>query len=232
MAPAKEVYVLQQLEEEFTVTREAQTSIRNKLGDTSVVDLARSDHDGIRSECETLLNRQRDLELQVSGLSEQIRSVEQKLYSGSTTNSKELQNFQDESRMLHRQLSQLEDQLLEMMVKTESVQKTLLLTANKLTATENAWASVQERLDQELQNLNQNEIRIKNECEMATSRLTVEELNLYQTLKTTRGQAVSKVERGICRACGLSLPSHEMQRARAGQELVRCGSCRRLLYVD
>jgi predicted nucleic acid-binding Zn-ribbon protein len=39
------------------------------------------------------------------------------------------------------------------------------------------------------------------------------------------------VERGLCRGCGVTLPSGDVQRARAGQELVRCNSCGRILYV-
>jgi predicted nucleic acid-binding Zn-ribbon protein len=231
MSPTKEIYELQQREEEFALAREAMNSIRKNLGDTRVVDQVRLDHERARLVCETLLNTQKDLELQVSGLADQIHTVSKNLYDGSTTNSKELQNLQNELRMLNRQNSQLEDQLLEIMGKSESVQKDLHFVDNKLKSTESTWTSEQERLEQELQKLGQDEIHIKNECEKATARLTAEELTLYQALKATKGQAVSKVETGICRTCGLSLTSHEMQRARAGQELVRCGSCKRLLYV-
>ena len=232
MSPTKQLYELQQMEEGFAHARQALGVVEKELGDTRLLDQARARAEALRSTSEKLLHEQRDLELRIAGLEERLVGVDQKLYGGGTTNPKELQSLQDDARMLQRQKGEQEDRLLELMLRGEGVQKDLTAAEEALRSAEATWAAEQERLGREQERLKQETVRLEQGQKEAAARLTSQELSLYQSLKASRGQAVSKVGRGICQACGLSLPSHEMQRARAGQELVRCGSCGRLLYAS
>ena len=58
-------------------------------------------------------------------------------------------------------------------------------------------------------------------------------LRLYGTLRTARhGQAVVKVERGMCQGCRIGLPTRTVQLARTSADPVQCPSCNRILYVS
>ena len=232
MSPTRQLYELQQLEEEFAHARQDLGTVEKELRDTRLLVQARARAEELRASAEKLLHQQRDLELRIAGLDEQIRGVDQKLYGGGTTNPKELQSLQDDTRMLQRQKGEQEDRLLDLMLRAETVQKDLVVAEEALRSAEATRGAEHQRLGKEQERLTQETARLEQGQREATARLTSQELSLYQSLKASRGQAVSKVERGICRACGISLPSHEMQRARAAQELVRCGSCGRLLYVS
>ena len=45
------------------------------------------------------------------------------------------------------------------------------------------------------------------------------------------GRAVARVERGTCQGCRITLPTHLVQRVRAGGMLVQCPSCERILVA-
>ena len=58
-----------------------------------------------------------------------------------------------------------------------------------------------------------------------------EELKLFRTLQSSKGTAVAKVEQGICKGCGITLPSGEVQKIRAATNLMRCPGCRRIVIA-
>ncbi len=55
-------------------------------------------------------------------------------------------------------------------------------------------------------------------------------VEVYYELKEKKGQAVARVEQGICRGCRILLASAELQRVRS-RDLVQCGSCGRILFL-
>ncbi|MER3420422.1 MAG: hypothetical protein C4290_07815, partial [Chloroflexota bacterium] len=57
-------------------------------------------------------------------------------------------------------------------------------------------------------------------------------LALYERLRSIkRGQAVARIERGVCAGCRITLPTTVQQRARAGAQVLQCPSCERILYA-
>jgi len=57
-------------------------------------------------------------------------------------------------------------------------------------------------------------------------------LGLYEQLRGSKqGRAVSRVERGICQGCHVTLPTHLTQRLRIGRELIQCPRCERILVA-
>jgi predicted nucleic acid-binding Zn-ribbon protein len=118
------------------------------------------------------------------------------------------------------------------MLKAEEAQGNRSEAREQLRRARAAWEEEQGRLAAERERLSQEVARLDQERGAAEAQVEPGDLQRYRGVKTQRGTAVAKVERGICRACGLSLPSHELQRARTAQEPVRCGSCGRFLYVS
>ena len=74
--------------------------------------------------------------------------------------------------------------------------------------------------------------RLRQARESMLPELPPSALTLYETIRAARhGQAVAKVERGMCQGCRITLPETERRQARSGQSIVQCNSCQRILYA-
>jgi predicted nucleic acid-binding Zn-ribbon protein len=163
---------------------------------------------------------------------EKISSLEEKLYSGDVRNPKELKALQDDVEAHQRQLSVLEERAL---IADERVEqgKTALQTVRddrkrRIEERELLFAALEAEkvsVNAELEQLHQIRSGQKD-------RVDGPDLQLYERLRRARaGRAVSKVERGTCQGCRISLPTTVFQRARSGLKIVQCTSCERILYV-
>ncbi|MFC2014279.1 C4-type zinc ribbon domain-containing protein, partial [Chloroflexota bacterium] len=71
---------------------------------------------------------------------------------------------------------------------------------------------------------------LKQKREVAATSIDPESMEFYGELRKQKGIAVAKVEQGTCRGCRISLSTAELQKARSGS-ILRCGSCRRILFL-
>jgi len=71
-----------------------------------------------------------------------------------------------------------------------------------------------------------------NRNELAAN-LDAANLKLYENLRGRRqGKAVATVEQGMCHGCRIVLPTNKLRQIKAGNALVQCGSCERILYLS
>ena len=231
MSPVKQLYELQELETALTQSQKALADVESGLEETQALDLARQRVVEQKGTLESARAEQRDLDLGLGTMESHVQDVEKKLYGGSVANPKELQGFQQDLRMLRRQKGEQEDRLLAVMERTDGAEVAFKTAERDLEAAETAWRQEHGHLLQEQGRLEQELARLGQERDEASAGIAPSEMSLYQAYKGSKGTAVSRVERGICQTCGLSIPSHELQRARTLPDLVKCNSCGRFLYV-
>lgn len=232
MAPAKQLYDLQQLEVELQQRQQALRTVQSKLGDSSARDRAAARANEAKGAYETLRAGLRDAELATQSLARRIQDVEQRLYGGRTTNPKELVSLQDDLKMLQRQKQEREGETLALMARAEEAEAAAGEAGRAAAEAEREWEAEQARLKEEEARLRGEMGGLQGRVVVAAAALNARESALYETLKKARGGvAVGRVERGICRGCGVALPSSQVQRAHTSEELVRCNSCGRVLYV-
>ncbi len=178
-------------------------------------------------------SRQRELEMGVETLRQKVRDLEKRLYGGAVHNPRELSSMEEENRHFKSRLEKDEDELLEVMVTAEEAQVFLSEAQENLSRLEVEWRQEHKQLLQEKKHLNGEISGLENQRRSSASQIDSSTLSLYERLRNSKhGQAVAKVERGMCQGCRIALPTRIMQQARAGQELVQCNSCRRILYVS
>jgi hypothetical protein len=69
------------------------------------------------------------------------------------------------------------------------------------------------------------------ERESLAATLDAAEIGQYEHLRRAKaGLAVAKMERGLCQACRMSLPTHQQQQVKSGRRLVLCNNCGRMLF--
>lgn len=160
-----------------------------------------------------------------------IEDTEGKLYGGSITNPKELQDLQLESESLKRYLITLEEELLEAMVALDEAEKKFERARDEKDLTD-TQASV-ENVD-----LNEEKGQLFGaiegravERDAVLADISDDDLARYERLRARLGgMAVARLHDDSCGACGSDQPRSKLQEIRAGADMVYCAQCGRILY--
>jgi len=160
-----------------------------------------------------------------------IDQNQKKLYSGSVTNPKDLEDLQLESESLKKYLSILEERQLEAMLDMEEAQK-------EFDAASSEAVDIQKNRDAEHANLISEkeglEISISNlsaQKESYLSSTEIPDLPIYKSLrKSSGGIAVTLMISNSCSSCGANIPSAVAQEARSPVKLAFCPTCKRILH--
>lgn len=176
---------------------------------------------------------QRDADNTLSDLQTKLKSVEQKAYSGSVTNPRELEGFAQEVNFLRKQIGDAEERSLILMDRVDEARSNLGKSSAELEGLEAQRSDDLERLTAEKGQMESqlSDLGVKRQGLVAT--IDVNAVGVYESLRNSRGiSTVAKVEHGMCQGCRITLPVGIVQRARVGRELVQCTSCSRILYVS
>lgn len=164
---------------------------------------------------------------------DKIGTLETRLYSGEVKLPRELKILQEDVESLQRQLSSQEEQALAAMVRADEVRSALVGGRAERDARLAEREQLVESLGAERTGLEATLEQLQTRRERQKQRVDPPDITLYERLRRARGgRAVSKVERGTCQGCRISLPTTVFQRARSGLKIVQCTSCERILYVS
>jgi predicted nucleic acid-binding Zn-ribbon protein len=161
-----------------------------------------------------------------------IEISEASLYSGRIHVTKELQDLQNEILSLKRYQSKLEDEQFQAMVALEDAELLQKKNAQELILAQGDAASQSAGLHGEQSQLIKTQERLHTERLAVTPQINAESLSIYARLREQKhGLAVCQVKEDACAACGTVLRPEERQAARSPTQLIRCGTCGRLLYA-
>ncbi|GAC1566321.1 MAG: hypothetical protein NVS3B14_07670 [Ktedonobacteraceae bacterium] len=192
---------------------------------------ARTEHQVAQQQLQAGLQAQKEAEWTLEELNQRLKQLEQRLYSGSITNSKELQAVQQETQHLRAQQSRQEEITLEVMDATETLQARAQQKSEAMRRAEVAWSEYNAASVVRGGQLDNKRQEVQTRRNQFAASIDAELLKRYETLKRTRqGRAVSRVEQNSCQWCRVILTPSELQRARASQDLQTCGNCGRILY--
>jgi len=227
---AKQLYQLQEIDLELKSKEQVLRQIASQLGESQALVRMRDKLELERQHLEELKRQQHSLEWEIDDLVTKLTTAEEKLYGGRISNPKELTSLQHEVDGLKARRNQLEDELLEIMDQVEVATLSVATLSNELKTMETEWDSQQQRLSAEMEQLKTTLSDLEHKWELLSARFDSQAVELYQKLKKQKGEAIAKVEQGVCQGCRISLTTIEMQRARSGS-LVQCSSCGRILFV-
>jgi len=179
-----------------------------------------------------LASEQRRLEDDVASTRARIANADTALYSGSTSNPRELQALQDEIASLTRRVSLLEDEELAVMEQLEPVEGDL-----------SAKARERDRLEGEIERLRaavtagEAELDVALDAEAEQRRVAAEVvpdglLTEYERIRArSAGVGVARLVAGQCGGCHLRLSAVELDRIKKQpvDTVVHCDECGRLL---
>ncbi|HVB74806.1 MAG TPA: C4-type zinc ribbon domain-containing protein [Ktedonobacteraceae bacterium] len=230
---AAALYQLQQLDLELERLTAEQQALAQSLQGSATLTKARKENHIAQQQLQAGLQAQKEAEWALEELDHRLKLLEQRLYSGSITNPKELYAVQQESQHLRAQQSRQEEMTLEVMDATETLQALAQQKSDALRRAEESWTEYNAvsvlrggQLESKLK-----ELQARRDQFAAT--IDADLLKRYETLKRSKqGRAVSNVEQNSCQWCRVILTPSEIQRARNSSELQTCGNCGRILYFD
>ncbi|MBI5287748.1 MAG: hypothetical protein HY873_02120 [Chloroflexi bacterium] len=203
-----------------------------RLGETQDLVDQRARAEELRASVRAAEASQKDVELEADALKAKIAPAELKLYSGSIKNPKELGDLQADIDQLKRHLSAVEDRDLEALSAVEAAQGELSTAETQLAAIEQAWRDEQAEFRDRVERCTAEIATHEAERSKQAALIDPELLARYDHIRRVhQGRGVAKLDRNLCLGCRISLPVSAVNRARAGNTLVQCPNCERILYT-
>jgi predicted nucleic acid-binding Zn-ribbon protein len=162
-----------------------------------------------------------------------LQITNSQLFGGKIKNPKELQDLQQESEALKRNISDLEDDQLDKMILFEQAQLELDNSGKKYNETISRKTSQNARLLGEKSKIDAELPPLLAQRETIIITIPNDAMTMYNQLRRTKGGvAVTKVVDDFCDACGATLTPGDLQSARSPSTLLRCKTCGRILFKN
>ena len=230
MTSAGDLLALQEIDLNRDVRRALIADIDYRLGETETLTAARDLVATREAELTNLQREQRDVEARIEDMDAKVRPLEAKLYGGSVRNPKELTDLQKEVEGWKARRGKLDEEGLLNMEALEAAVAAIEAARAALSEVEAGWRADQEELLADRGRAEREAATLEKERQQRVGAMETAAIGVYEILRPLKqGKAVARIERGACQGCRLSLPTHVVQRTRAGDVLVHCPSCERIL---
>lgn len=233
MVTAPELYALQETDQALDRAQSRLSEIESQLGETDEMVTAREAVEEKRTVVEQVRSSLTEAEWAVEEVRGHALAVEGKLYGGTVNNPKELADLDADLTSLKHQIARKEDVLLGILVSIEEAEAELAAATAEFERIGSAWRADQDELLREKATLEPQIAELKARRGVQSPSVDTSSLRLYQLLRERHGgQAMARVERGMCQGCRITLPMSVLQKAKSGMSLVQCVSCERILVVS
>lgn len=232
MSQVTNIRTLQELDDEAARIRAALDDIERRLQGSEDLERARAAFESIDAELAAARREQRRLDGEISVLNARIQPEEKRLYDGSVRNPKELGNIQHELELLKQQRSKLEDQLIEVMSRIESLESGHAAATAALSRAQASWETEKRSLQDEAARLSAALTGAEAKREAQKLKVTPAALHLYEDVRRRKGGvAVAHIQGSMCTGCRVTIPEAIRRRAFQPDQLAQCPNCERILYV-
>jgi len=230
MSAVKQLYQLQEIEQETEAIEKEIAAIEAQLSGNEALVKVRNEIAGLEQQIVDIKKTQRDNGAETADVTAKITVSEKELYGGRNANPKELVNLQIEIDGLKARRSEFESKEIEIIEQLDRANSALSNARANLARLESEWQGLQLELTKKLKDLRVHLTELVAKGEQLVAAITPDAVACYYRVKKQKGVAVAKIEQGICRGCRIQLPAREIQQAR-GNRIVQCSSCGRLLFM-
>lgn len=172
-------------------------------------------------------------ESEAASLRDRVKQLEERLYSGSITNVRELTAIETEHNAARRELARVDESIAPAKSAAEEAEQEHERLSEELSGREKEWEVRRKELRKEKSRLGSEYKKIGAERQTASADIPEPDLETYNALlPRMNGVAVVKVDRGVCQGCRVRLPIGEISRMQNADGLVNCSSCGRILLTE
>ena len=178
-------------------------------------------------------HKSKKAEDQSSIIEQKIKREENRLYSGTVSNPKELMGIKIEIDDLKKQIDRVDTEILEQMEALDD-----------LTEKENSLLKIIEERRAEISKLESEITKLESEIKSSISKLEGEVSNvrgrisedllvLYDRLREEKGgRVVATIKGGACSVCNMTLPFEKVEKMNDSEKYYRCEFCRRIIVIE
>lgn len=232
MTIIKQLFSLQEIDLALDSVRSQKSEAENELNARLALEKIEQSLEEERAKLEEIQTTHRAQQLETESLRERSGLLDGQLYDGSLTNPRDLATLELEATNVKAQVDQKDVLLLELSVRAEDTRNRITALEQELAETQEAWDRRHAELTDQVASLSVEEEQLAAQRSELAQTLDQSEVLKYDNLRRSKGgTAVAKVERGLCQACCMSLPSQHLQRVRSGRYTVMCSSCGRMLLL-
>ena len=227
------LYGLQQIDTKLDRSEQRLRELEEAIGNDSEVRVATAWLAEAEMETRAARRAHQAIEDEIEMLTQKRTAGEQRLYSGSVSNPKELQDLQDESASLARRISSLEERQLDAMIAQDESESRETDARHNLEVVQTKWNGEQAAFLEESRELQAVIVCLNDERETALIGVATDVQDNYDVVRKHKGGiAVAMVSDNICSACGMAPSAARIRQARSGGDApVKCGNCARIMYV-
>lgn len=226
------LFLLQNIDNKIDQILARRNAIQALLADHSAEDEARSQESAVRANRTATEQDLAALEKKIQTTRIKLQQSESSLYGGKIQNPKELQDLENEIKLLKNNIGQFETQQFDLLLEIEQKQVSETTLGQSTVDREQEYKQKSVTLQSELIDLQKAEEKNLVERKALTVGIDPSMLQIYEKLRSTKsGLAVTGVEDDACMACGAEVPPAAWQRARISSELCYCTTCGRILYA-
>jgi uncharacterized protein len=203
--------------EDVRASRQTLASVEGELGD-------------LRLAIDQAAREQVRLEGDVDGFQRKIDGEDRRLYDGSVANAKELETIQAEVTNLRGRKARVEDELLEVMERRETLEGSLAQADLAAAEARSAVTALQGDSVAELDEIDRLLAARAAEREALIAGIDGDLLELYEDIRRQKkGIGAAALVDGVCQGCHQQLSAVELDRLKRADGVRRCDSCRRIL---
>lgn len=159
-----------------------------------------------------------------------IKNMQEDLYSGDITDLKQLEYLNKEKDKLKEEINSIETDILVAMEETERMELETLHAETEVISLNGEIKKLKISKSLLLKEL---EIQIQNgekELQIIESKIDINHVNRFNTLRNTRQNSIVAVKNNICSGCNMRIPTNLNDILKAKNEVIYCESCGRMLY--
>lgn len=232
MKRAAQLLALQELEADIDDKTERLERVQAALRGSRELARARKAYEQAQTTVERLEPAQRERELALKSLEEELDQKEQHLYSGQVKNPKELEAYQRDIQQLKRRRSKLDEEVLRGMDELDTARSALAQAEARLNEAEAAWKQRKAELTDLRRKLKRYILRARKKREALRDKIAPGDLAFYEeTVQRKNGIAVAELKGMTCGICGVGVSHGKADAVRHRDELIVCGNCERILVA-
>ncbi len=233
MSTARFLLGLQETDQQLAMCRRAYRQVVEELdSEGGIPDLTANLEKARVRQLELKVEAARN-ESEAATLRDRVKQLEERLYSGSITNVRELTAIETEHNTARRELARVDEAIGPSKLAAEEAEQTHVRLQSELEQRQEEWTKRRKELRKERSRISGEYKKIGAERESATAGIPEPDLETYNALlPRMNGIAVVKVDRGVCQGCRVRLPIGEISRMQNAAGLVNCSSCGRILLTE
>lgn len=164
--------------------------------------------------------------------SDRIKKIEEKLFSGTITSSKELVNYQDEIKQFKNSNDELESRELEIMFSIDERRPKIREFEGNIAAIEKEINEIKDEISIKTIELEKKVKSLQEKRKKVIMEIPRDVLLKYDEMKHKKGGiAVAIMKDSFCDICNMELPSGELERIKDLDKIHRCPMCGRMLII-